>query len=162
MEDGVHYVGNIKHIDSFFLSLADAGMYYLPFLSYKFKYHGCQICLEEFRHLSFVCQLNCQHVFHYHCLGTWMKEKKKCRRDVNKCPICLEIFKEIFFVPNQMRSRLSCANIWFKIKYKCPCCGGDIAHLMKSNYCHQSSFAQNGTVELKIELETNYDIAQTE
>ncbi|ESO10737.1 hypothetical protein HELRODRAFT_71954 [Helobdella robusta] len=97
--------------------------------------------------------------------GTYILPYLKHNFVHSKCPICLEDFKERSFLCQTRCDHvfhIECANTWFKNKYKCPCCRRDIAHNMKSNYSYQSNIAQNGTVELKIELETNYDIVQTE
>lgn len=41
----------------------------------------CQICLEGVEYGVVLVELECAHVFHKHCIHTWLKQK-------NSCPTC--------------------------------------------------------------------------
>ena len=42
---------------------------------------SCPICFEKFRHDEEVCVLECNHVYHTHCIDKWGQKKQTC-------PIC--------------------------------------------------------------------------
>ncbi|KAI0566617.1 hypothetical protein FGB62_7g450 [Gracilaria domingensis] len=41
----------------------------------------CHICLERFEYGASLVMLSCDHVYHKHCIHTWLKQKRSC-------PIC--------------------------------------------------------------------------
>lgn len=52
-------------------------------------YEECPICLESIRKKD-VAVLNCNHQFHYKCIGLWMNSIIKNKFDTNDkfCPVC--------------------------------------------------------------------------
>lgn len=38
----------------------------------------CQICLEGVEHGAVLVELECGHVYHRHCIHTWLKQKRSC------------------------------------------------------------------------------------
>ena len=52
--------------------------------SIKDKFNECSICIERFKDRSIVVVTHCNHLFHFHCLETWIN---KNNQDA-KCPNC--------------------------------------------------------------------------
>ena len=44
----------------------------------------CAICLEMFEEDENIIQLNCNHIFHLHCIDDWLQRKENC-------PVCRRI-----------------------------------------------------------------------
>jgi hypothetical protein len=49
----------------------------------KYYNSSCIICLDSFESDEMIYELNCEchSLYHYQCIGTWLKQK-------NKCPLC--------------------------------------------------------------------------
>lgn len=46
-------------------------------------FDSCTICLEDFNDKEKLLKLDCNHVYHEHCIKTWFKKKKKCPNCAN-------------------------------------------------------------------------------
>ncbi|ESN95337.1 hypothetical protein HELRODRAFT_153615, partial [Helobdella robusta] len=44
----------------------------------KFLNESCSICSEDFIEKSFVCELQCRHVYHFACIRLWLLKKSSC------------------------------------------------------------------------------------
>ena len=44
----------------------------------------CPICLETFKEDENLIQLNCNHIFHLHCIDDWLQRQENC-------PVCRRI-----------------------------------------------------------------------
>ena len=42
----------------------------------------CAICLDDFRDLQTVSELECTHIYHPHCIKAWFLKKRIC-------PVCI-------------------------------------------------------------------------
>mmetsp|Transcript_12359 Transcript_12359/g.12384 ORF Transcript_12359/g.12384 Transcript_12359/m.12384 type:complete len:184 (-) Transcript_12359:19-570(-) len=47
-------------------------------VSGKLSDKSCAICMEEFQENSLIRRLNCDHIFHDHCIKHWFKMSKLC------------------------------------------------------------------------------------
>lgn len=71
----------------------------------EFNQDKCAICLEYFEEGRRVTSLNCKHLFHNGCIGTWLKEKE--RADMN-CPMC---HKNIFELADSTEAEIHLINL---------------------------------------------------
>jgi hypothetical protein len=51
--------------------------------------NNCSICLEEFKNEDLLKKLNCNHIFHKDCLGTWINNNTN--KNNNTCPLCRRV-----------------------------------------------------------------------
>jgi len=68
------------------VGLTDHQIQNLPFFLYKEHYKidredTCPICRDDWEVDQEITRLNCFHLFHKQCIGTWFKQSKKC-------PVC--------------------------------------------------------------------------
>lgn len=47
----------------------------------KYKDKNCSICLSEFEKKEKIVKLECDHLYHDHCISEWIKYK-------SECPVC--------------------------------------------------------------------------
>lgn len=58
----------------------------------------CSICFETFSNDDEVCMLQCKHVFHQRCIGTWLTK-------TNKCPLCIRDVGDMYIQHLEERIR---------------------------------------------------------
>ena len=46
-------------------------------------FDSCTICLEDFNDKEKLLKLDCNHIYHEHCIKTWFKKKRKCPNCAN-------------------------------------------------------------------------------
>ena len=51
--------------------------------------NNCSICLEEFKNEDMIKKLNCNHIFHKDCLGTWINNNTN--KNNKTCPLCRRV-----------------------------------------------------------------------
>lgn len=71
----------------------------------EYNQDKCSICLEYFEEGKNITSLNCKHLFHNPCIGTWLNEKE--RADMN-CPMC---HKNIFELGDSTEAEIELINL---------------------------------------------------
>ena len=67
----------------------------------------CSICCEEIENTSWVCETDCNHIYHYDCMLNWVEACKQSFSGKLSCPNCREpinkeLEKTVFCTPEQI------------------------------------------------------------
>jgi hypothetical protein len=65
----------------------------------------CSICFEKLE--NEIAHLSCNHFFHYHCIGNWIKKNQYNNITKINCPLCNQEFEILnIYLPKKFKTKI--------------------------------------------------------